>query len=96
MKEIREVLHEGIEDGVLPAGLRHIIVVSTKWESILGEELSKHARPYRVVGDTLFVGVDSSVWLQELLFVKEGLKAELERLTNGNIKETRFKIKDKV
>ena len=36
------------------------------WEKIVGVELAKHAKPYRVRGKTLTILVDSSCWLYEL------------------------------
>lgn len=40
--------------------------VFREWEERMGPEIARAARPQRVDGDTLIVGVASSAWLNEL------------------------------
>ena len=61
------------------------------WAGVVGERVAAHARALRVDGDLLFVGVDSSVWAQELSLMKRRILRELNgRLGEDAIKDVRF------
>lgn len=49
-----------------------------EWDSLVGKQVAKHARPGRVQRSTLFVFVSNSAWLNELL--RYGQKQMLENL----------------
>ncbi len=38
-----------------------------EWAKLVGPEIAKHARPVRLEQNVLVVGVDSSVWMNELI-----------------------------
>ena len=48
-----------------------------EWPEIVGREVAGHARAIRVEGGKLFVEVDSSVWSQELSFMKRNILREI-------------------
>ena len=52
--------------------------LSRDWQEIVGTGVGKHTRPGRLDGKTLFVFVDSPVWLNELK--RYGQKQMLENL----------------
>jgi len=61
------------------------------WAEVMGERVAAHARALRVDGDILFVGVDSSVWAQELSLMKRRILRELNgRLGEDAIRDVRF------
>ncbi len=68
--------------------LRQSIV--PRWPHIVDSVVSKHARAERLMGDTLYVVVDSSVWMNELSAIKMVL---LEKL-NSNLERDVPRIKD--
>lgn len=49
------------------------------WGEVVGEKISSHARPVRARGGKLFVEVDSSTWMNELLFYKGEIISKLNR-----------------
>ncbi|MBM3301050.1 MAG: DUF721 domain-containing protein, partial [Deltaproteobacteria bacterium] len=67
--------------GLYTALSRHSVV--TDWPKLVGPTLAAHARAEKVSGSTLFVIVDSSVWMHELA----GLKRVLLDKVNGNLPE---------
>jgi len=48
-----------------------------EWHRVVAPAFSRHAQAEKIVGDTLYVVVDSSVWMNELVVIKTGL---LERI----------------
>jgi predicted nucleic acid-binding Zn ribbon protein len=47
------------------------------WPDTVGATIAKHARPVRIRRGVLCVAVDSPVWMQELQFLKESIRAQL-------------------
>ena len=64
--------------------------IVTRWPKIVDSVVGKRARAERLMGDTLYVVVDSSVWMNELCAIKYVL---LEKL-NANLDHDVPKIKD--
>jgi predicted nucleic acid-binding Zn ribbon protein len=63
------------------------------WDIAVGERIAKNARPAAFKGDLLIVHVNSSVWMQQLGFLKTEIIAKLnEFLSEGSVREIRFKI----
>jgi predicted nucleic acid-binding Zn ribbon protein len=48
-----------------------------QWEAVAGRTFSLHARPEELRSGKLYVRVDSSAWLQELMLLKPSLVARL-------------------
>lgn len=60
------------------------------WAKIVGD-ISRHAKPRRLQGDVLFVATASSVWSQELTFMRETILSRLNNALGGpHIREIRF------
>jgi len=63
------------------------------WESVVGQTISKDARPWKLNGKKLEVHVSASVWLQQLNYMKSDMIQKLnERLGNNVINNIIFKI----
>ena len=61
------------------------------WNQIVGEDISRHTRPRRLQGDTLLVATSSSVWAQELTFMKAALVEKVNQALGGRyIGDIRF------
>jgi predicted nucleic acid-binding Zn ribbon protein len=80
------------------AGFRHrsdgdLGLVLDVWARAVGDAIAANTLPVRLKGNILWVHVDSSVWIQELQFLKNdmlsGLNTLLEKELVGDIK---FKI----
>jgi len=60
------------------------------WPRLVGE-LSKHAFPRRIDGDTLYVATSSSVWSQELTFMAPEILSKVNNALGGQyFREIRF------
>lgn len=63
------------------------------WDRVVGESIASHTRAYRVQKGKLWVRVDSSSWLNELLFFKEKIKEKInQELGKGVIREVYFRM----
>ena len=69
----------------------HAYRVWTFWDAEVGEAIAAHARPAALHGGVLSVRVDSAAWMQELQFLKEGLRERLnQRLGEPLIRDIYF------
>jgi predicted nucleic acid-binding Zn ribbon protein len=57
----------------------HAFRVWTFWEEEVGEAIAAHAEPAGFRSGVLSVRVDSPAWMQELQFLKESLREQLNR-----------------
>ncbi len=83
MKELTQVfeaLIEGFEKNEWERGIQFLKLVQ-RWENIVGEYVSKHTQPLRIIGDVLFVGVDNSVLMHQLSLETERIKENIKRKT---------------
>ena len=64
------------------------------WDEIVGEEIAKRARPDRIQGRCLVVRVQSSVWAQELGFLKGVFLSRLSKYLDspGLVTDIRFQV----
>lgn len=66
--------------------------IQKRWGEIMGENMANHTRPEQIRYKKLYIKVDNSIWMHQLLFLKE----EIIRRVNCSIgreiiKEVRFK-----
>jgi predicted nucleic acid-binding Zn ribbon protein len=47
------------------------------WEAAVGQGIAQHARATAIQDGALFVAVDSSVWMQELALLRQGIVTRL-------------------
>ena len=63
------------------------------WDNIVGDGISKNAKPAAFKGRILLVYVSSSTWVHQLQFLKEEIIVKLnEALGKSLIDDLRFKI----
>jgi predicted nucleic acid-binding Zn ribbon protein len=61
------------------------------WDDIVGVNIKKVAQPKKIENDILIVEVDSPVWRNELMFLKQNILQKLnQKLKGERIKEIRF------
>jgi len=63
------------------------------WTAAVGEQIARNASPVLVRGGVLHVNVTSSVWVQELHFLRDMLLGKLNAgLSGQKITDIRFKV----
>jgi len=71
--------------------------ISAKWKIIAGEKVAGHSRPGRLAGNVLYVYVDSSVWLAEIMrFNSADILCKIQgEIGAGAVKGVRFQVNPK-
>ncbi len=64
------------------------------WEEAVGPTIALHARPVRIRRGLLCVAVDSSVWMQELQFLKETIRTQLNTRVGAAVVSDVFFVLD--
>ncbi len=63
------------------------------WEEIVGKQIAAHTRPGFYLGDCLFVIVDHSAWMHQLIFLKEPILAKINaEIGPDSLSEIRFRL----
>jgi len=63
------------------------------WPKAVGSQITSKTHPDRFRGGTLFIKTVSSVWVQQLHFMKEEIRNKLNELAGRNtVKEIRFAV----
>lgn len=97
-KKNKEFTHLGsLLDNVVSA-IRHdadveMLQIWNLWDSAVGEEIAKNARPAAFKGNMLIVNVTSSPWMQQLQFLKKDIMNKINDAAETDlISEIKFKI----
>ena len=89
---ISHILKKIIRDFGLQASFREFQIISA-WENVVGKTIGKHTFAYRYQNKILFVKVDSSVWIQQLVMLKKELIYKInQKLEKKLVKEIIFKL----
>ena len=80
---VTESLSE-LSDSLGTASPRALSWVFDHWSEAAGEEVSRHARPERIDGETLFVSVDSPAWASRLRTVAPKVLERIGQLAGDN------------
>jgi len=63
------------------------------WEKVVNKKIAKHTYAVKIVKKILYVNVDSSVWAQELNFLKREIIDRINtKVGETLIKDIRFKV----
>jgi predicted nucleic acid-binding Zn ribbon protein len=63
------------------------------WKQTVGEDIAKNTRPAAFKGKLLLVHVTSSVWVQQLQFLKKDIIGRLnDALGKARVEDIKFKI----
>ncbi|MFZ5759995.1 MAG: DUF721 domain-containing protein [Thermodesulfobacteriota bacterium] len=63
------------------------------WEELVGPDIARHAQPYLIRKDILWLRVSDSVWMQQLQFLKIMLLDKINgRLPKGRLADLRFQL----
>ena len=86
---VGDVLPQVLSNLNLEKPLREYRAVEV-WQEVVGERLYKHARAVSIHQGTLLVEADTSVWMQEIQFLKRRILNRLEHLCGeGSVRELR-------
>ena len=82
------VLHD-----MQPDSGKQYILPRDIWNKTVGARIAENTHPESIWKDVLFVNVSSSVWMQELHFLRDKILEKVNReLDSTQIEEIRFKI----
>ena len=62
-----------------------LIVIALSWKTVVGSYMAEHSSVLKYQNNTLYVGVDSSVWLQEFVLMKSMLIKKLNKVVAHEI-----------
>jgi predicted nucleic acid-binding Zn ribbon protein len=92
LQSIGEILFATFKRRGMAAKLEENAVLKL-WPKAVGEQISVQTQPDGLRGGTLFVKATSSVWVQQLHFMKDDIRQKLNDLAGKEaIKEIRFSI----
>lgn len=87
--KLKEVIESKIKDNVF----YKLEFLKINWENIVGKNLAKRSFPLFVKEDILIIGVTSSIWSQQMLFLKNQIINNTNSKLNGEyIKNIKFKV----
>ena len=64
------------------------------WNDAVGATIARHAQPVRIRRGILCVAVDSSVWMQELQFLKDSIRTQLNTRVGEDVVSDMFFVLD--
>jgi predicted nucleic acid-binding Zn ribbon protein len=75
---------------------KHNRGIGIRWDKIVGEEISRHTEFEGIKGDTIFVWVDSAVWLHYITaFKKEELLKDVQSEYKSKfISDIKFRVRN--
>jgi hypothetical protein len=92
LQPIGEILYAALKRRGMAAKLEENAVLKF-WPKAVGKQIAAQTQPGILRGGTLFVKTTSSVWVQQLHFMKEEIRRKLNELAGRvAIKEIRFSI----
>lgn len=92
LTSLREILSGLLSDGTLPFNPDDVDIWRV-WDEVVGETISKSARPSRIRKRCLRVTVSDPIWLQELHFLESTIREKLnQRLGRPAIDTIDFKV----
>ncbi|HHV37700.1 MAG TPA: DUF721 domain-containing protein [Candidatus Cloacimonetes bacterium] len=68
------------------------INVFMAWKSVVGELMAERSYPIRLDKNTLFVGVQNSAWMQELMLLKPDIIQKYKEKHNEELSDIVFLI----
>jgi hypothetical protein len=65
------------------------------WKSVVGDLLSERSHPIKIENNTLFVGVENSAWMQELILLKPKIMQKYKSMFQEELQDIVLIIKAK-
>jgi hypothetical protein len=96
LQSIGEILFKVLKRRGMTAKLEENALLKF-WPKAVGPQIASQTQPDCLRGGTLFVKTTSSVWVQQLHFIKEEIRLKLNELSGKDaIKEIRFSVGHKL
>lgn len=74
---------------------RRFIHLFMAWKQVVGELLAERSHPIKIEHNTLFVGVENSAWMQELILLKPKIMHKYRALFQEELQDIVYIIKSK-
>lgn len=84
MKKIGEILPSILSRMGIIKGIEQGKAV-VFWENIVGDDIARHAKPFKVKKGILYVEVTSSVWVHELQMMEPEIRNKINKYLEKNI-----------
>ena len=92
LTSLRDIIARLLEDGTLPFNPEDARIWE-EWDRVVGPSISNNARPSWIKNGVLRVRVSDPIWLQELKFLEEDIRRELnETLGREAVKKIEFRV----
>ncbi len=92
LQDLKSLL-QSIVSGMEGAPLKEQIRIRDMWEAIVGPHIAKKASPEGIRNGILSVSVESSVWMQELTFMKQQILERINKVCESSkVQDIRFKL----
>lgn len=89
---ISEILSAGLKKRNIPLNLEEHFILQL-WPKAVGSKIAYQTRPDRLHAGTLFVRTTSSVWVQQLHFMKDEILDKMNQLAGKNaVKNIHFTV----
>ncbi|MDD2604886.1 MAG: DUF721 domain-containing protein [Desulfobacterales bacterium] len=76
-----------------PSGDKALLDICRRWEALVGAAIAANARPVGLKDHLLLVDVASSVWMQQLQFLKAEMITRINAgLPEAGIEKIRFRV----
>jgi hypothetical protein len=93
MKHIKEAVTDFLKRSGLGARQEEHFI-HENWADIAGSDLSKQSEPYKLDGRKLFIYVENSVIMSEIIYKKKALRDKINLLFKADkVKDIIFRIK---
>ena len=83
-KNIKDILERIAKKTGLDEKLKEAKILEV-WNKEVGEKISNHTLPEKLVKGKLFVKVDSNVWMNQLTFLKKDIITKLNKAIGENL-----------
>jgi len=95
MEKIKTVLLSTLEKKSIFSSRLLEAKIFLEYDGIVGESISKVSQPISFRNNILYLGVENSVWINQLHFLKPELLQKINsRFSRNLVKDIRFKIRD--
>jgi predicted nucleic acid-binding Zn ribbon protein len=90
LKNIGELLRDYLtREGM--GELDDLVSIKGAWERIVGPEMADRSEPFKLQKGSLYIGVGSHAWAQEIHYRKEGIKRGIQEELGLNIERVIIK-----
>ncbi len=85
-KRVGDVLKECLKDMGLGSALQ-LSEIERMWEEIVGDRISRRAKPIRIEGDRLIISTVAPPWSNEVSLMRDEIKERILKMTGIKLGE---------